>query len=694
MKDLKRSGRLILIFLALGWLTNCGGSIVKEKEVVDTVNPSITITDPADGTMFDQTIVVVRGTASDPEPSSGIDYVVVGIDYVVVGTDYVVVNGVMAEGTTDWEESISGLAQGPNTLVATVWDEAGNFSSALVNVFVDSLAPEVVITSPTMGSCVDSVNVVVHGTVTEISSYTILVTVTSATYTYTNSGTSFPITVIGVIDGVYKIDAVVTDAYGNVGPATTVNSVVVDTVSPASPAVSPVDGEYCVGESITVTTDEGGPEHCTTDGSVPDCTSPAAPPIIVAGITLRCIECDACLNPGVETARVYTVDITGPAVTITQPTLGEFLATDTVVVKFTASDGGSGPDTNSGVVTLSPYGTIAATYSAGVFTATFAGVANGGYTATACVNDLCGNTGCASVSFSVGFVMSIESPTDGAVVVTVNGNTGSVIASIPFDLTWVNGTSPYDTSGLTVLANGLTTTPDGLLSITSPSTASTTASGRIQVACDVSAGSFGTTTVTITAYGVSDAIGPAAPGSVTVTVQLGEIGVEDVTVYETGTTFKVPVNVYYDGSCGDAFGSFDLEVTYDTTVIKAGLTGLDDCSGDNPVSGSDPASAFYAFEFDSLPAVPTCSNTLGLIRLSNSQGISFVTPVGFFNVANITFRRVGIADDSTDLSINLIDYANSSGDSYFAGTKPACYAFETVWPTWIMSGRVDIISTP
>ncbi|UCD84060.1 MAG: hypothetical protein JSU92_12355 [Deltaproteobacteria bacterium] len=116
MNSLKISGRLFLIFLALGWLTHCGGSIVQveegeEDEVMDTIDPIITITEPADGITFEYT-VVVRGTVSDPEHSSGIDYVLV--------------NGIVAQGTTDWAISISGLTQGPNTVEATVWDEAGN----------------------------------------------------------------------------------------------------------------------------------------------------------------------------------------------------------------------------------------------------------------------------------------------------------------------------------------------------------------------------------------------------------------------------------------------------------------------------------------------------------------------------------------------------------------------------------------
>lgn len=405
------------------------------------------------------------------------------------------------------------------------------------------------------------------------------------------------------------------------------------------------------------------------------------------------------------------VDTVNPIVTITEPADGATVNSATVVVTGTVSD----PVPSSGLpetITVVIPGSAEVTQSAqvtqnvtigagGNWTTTFTGVPEGpGQTVTASLRDLSGNLGSATNTFGVslvitGFAMKIESPTDGAVVVTVNGITpGSVIASIPFQLTWVNGTSPYNTSGLTVVANGLTTTQDapttGMLSITSPSTASTTASGRIQVTCDVSAGSFGATNVTITAYGVSDAQGLAIPDSVNVTVQLGEIGVEDVTVVETGTTFIVPVNAFYDPGLGDSLGSFDIIVTFDPDVVKIGPNTLfDNCTAGNPVSGS--SGVFAAPEFSNTPTVPLCSNTMGIIFLSSVRNASTTDPVGFFNVANINFTRIGAAGSSTHLMVSLIDFANSNGDgSYRFGEIPPGYPLPE-FPTYIKSGRVDII---
>jgi hypothetical protein len=196
------------------------------------------------------------------------------------------------------------------------------------------------------------------------------------------------------------------------------------------------------------------------------------------------------------------------------------------------------------------------------------------------------------------------------------------------------------------------------------------------------------TNVTITAYGVSDAVGPAAPDSVTVTVQLGEIGLESVVIVESVTNFSIAVNAYYDSSLGDAPTSIVLSVAFTPTVVKVGDNALDNCIFDSPVSGS--IGVLAAPEFSATPTVSFCSNTLGQIELSGVQTASTTSPVGFFNVGSINFVRVGAAGSSTELTVTLIDFCNSSDECYATFDVPLGYPW-TVWPAYIKSGRVDII---
>ncbi|UCD85368.1 MAG: hypothetical protein JSU92_04010, partial [Deltaproteobacteria bacterium] len=216
-------------------------------------------------------------------------------------------------------------------------------------------------------------------------------------------------------------------------------------------------------------------------------------------------------------------------------------------------------------------------------------------------------------------------------------------------------------------------------------------SGRILVACDDSAGSFGTlTNVTITAYGVSDAVGPAAPGMVTVTLQLGEIGVEDIIIVESVTSFTAAVNAYYDSSFGDGLESYEILVAFSPSIVKVGDNVLNNCITDNPASGS--SGVFTATEFSAAPTVSLCSNTRGEIQLSGVQSASTTSPVGFFNVANINLVKIGAAGSSMEFTVTLINFCNRSGDCY-PGPGPAGYPWAT-FPTFISNGDMAIVPDP
>jgi hypothetical protein len=321
------------------------------------------------------------------------------------------------------------------------------------------------------------------------------------------------------------------------------------------------------------------------------------------------------------------------------------------------------------------------------FTIPSASLGVGPITIIVAATDVPGNSGSATVTGDItggGFLMSIDDPVVGPVL-TVNGVTyGSVIATIPADVSWSGGTPPYDTSGLAVEAGGLVTTD---LTITSP----TTATGDIEVACDETAGSFGTTAnVTVSTYGVLDSLAtPATPDSITVDLQLGEIGVEDVTVYDFVSTFSVPLNAYYDASLltpNNAFAFYDIRIDFDPTVINA------DCAG-TPASGSSGVFATPGPEFDGVPTVFACDNIAGFVQINAVQGANPSSPNGFFNLASFNFIRVGAAGTSTPLTATLIDYCNYDGDCFGLGDIPAGYPWP-VWPTYVKSGVVDIIAAP
>ncbi|UCD85080.1 MAG: hypothetical protein JSU92_02510 [Deltaproteobacteria bacterium] len=191
-----------------------------------------------------------------------------------------------------------------------------------------------------------------------------------------------------------------------------------------------------------------------------------------------------------------------------------------------------------------------------------------------------------------------------------------------------------------------------------------------------------------------------APDSDTVTAQLYEIGLEDVTVYEFVTNFTVLVNVYYDSqfcAANNSFGGYVLQITYDPTVVKVGTNALDDCSGDNPITGSSGKFATPGPEFDAAPTITFCDNIAGSFQFWGSQGTDANSPCGLINVGNITFTRIGLAGTGTDLTINTVfppfDFCSYNTECYSSGTAPPSYPWP-VFPNYIKNGRVDVVSAP
>ncbi|UCD83529.1 MAG: hypothetical protein JSU92_09500 [Deltaproteobacteria bacterium] len=653
----------------------------------------LTITSPAEGAIFATNNVSITGTY---DQAGLVPVILANMDPMT--TDLGVPDG-------NWWGVVSALSEGWVTITAT-GDDTFNITTDSVNICVDTVVPNVTV-NPL--ACQNTTTVVVTGTANDPAPNCGAITqVMVGGVPADISGLPAWTATVVLAEGANTVTAVATDAAGNTGSGSTV--IDVDTIPPAVAITIPTGGA-CIGTSevcVIVSVFNGGIPSCTMDGYGPiDPSGECFTGVADGTYTITCVSMDACGNAGLDVLSPVIVDITPPTVNITQPLAGQTLATDAVVVQFNANDVTSGVDTASGVVTLAPYGSQAATYSAPTFTAVFSGVTNGAYTATACVNDNCGNTGCATVAFAVnvtatgvGFTMTIDYPPDAGLVVTVNGVTpGIVIASIPADITWINGISPYDTSGLTVEANGEITTPGPDFVVTSP----TTASGRINVSCDDTAGSFGTTTnITVTASGVIDgALTLATPDTNTgITVQLGEIGLEDAVIAEFMTSIVVPVNVYYDSQfCGinDSFGGYVINITYDPAVVKVGPNALDDCSGDIPISGSSGPFATPGAEFDANPIITFCDNIAGSFQFWASQGTNATSPCGFFNVSNIIFTRTGLAGSGTDLTINTVtppfDFCSYNTECYSLGTAPPGYPFPA-FPSYVKDGRIDVIPNP
>ncbi len=186
---------------------------------------------------------------------------------------------------------------------------------------------------------------------------------------------------------------------------------------------------------------EGAAEHCTTDGSVPDCSSPSAPAMIYAAMTLRCIECDACGNLGAEITRIYTID-TVAVVNISSPTDGVTIYAGDVMVSGTA-------DTDITTVTVTTdqgHSESSPVDAGGNWSVVLIGVTGSTMTITAQGVDDCSNIVSDSVTVPVIHSCNISS------VVPTTGCPGDAVTITGLDFGPNTGTVTFNGFGVTVIS--------------------------------------------------------------------------------------------------------------------------------------------------------------------------------------------------------------------------------------------------
>ncbi len=123
---------------------DCGGgnyTYTTLSFMVDTWDPAVNITYPADGATINSKTLIVTANVSDHFPSSGIVLVMV--------------NGITASlDGGEWSATLSyptDLSLGPNTLTATATDCAGRTGEHEIKIYLD-LSPRIIITEPADGS--------------------------------------------------------------------------------------------------------------------------------------------------------------------------------------------------------------------------------------------------------------------------------------------------------------------------------------------------------------------------------------------------------------------------------------------------------------------------------------------------------------------------------------------------------------
>ena len=222
-------GESILVAQAADQLGHVGTS-VPVAVIVDTLAPVVTLADPLQPLVSTPT-VEVTGTVADPH----LDTVeIAGVHATVVGSQFT------AAGIP--------LIEGSNLLTATATDTFGHTAqSNEVEYLLDTMSPEITITSPVEGELVPAATVTVTGTATDDHLGTVVVNGVAATI----DGSTFTAENVPLNEGVTELTAVAEDFLDHTTTATV--TVLSDTAAPGVAIVSPATGA-CVpaGQPVSV----------------------------------------------------------------------------------------------------------------------------------------------------------------------------------------------------------------------------------------------------------------------------------------------------------------------------------------------------------------------------------------------------------------------------------------------------------
>ena len=378
--------------------------------IVDTTPPVLSITYPTAGTVFGSTTVAVAWSASDA--ASGLDHFELSVDG----------GPVTVLGPSEVNYTFTSLSQGSHVATVVAFDLAGHSTAATRSFTVDTAAPTIVLSAPAAGY-VSTRNVLVTWTASDnVGLDHIEVSLDGgAPVTLAASATSYTLT--GVPDGPHTISVLAVDLAGS----STSDSVdvTVDATLPIASITTPISGQILGTNSVmltwTASDATSGIDHLevSVDGGVATSLAAGTTSYPFSGLsdgshTFRLRAVDRAGNSATTDVTVM-VDVTKPTASITSPAASAYLASHSVVVRWTAADPTSGIDHYSVAID----GGAALTVDATATSYTFSGVADGPHTIRLTAVDRAGNTVLASVSVTVDTVdptISIVGPASGAVL--------------------------------------------------------------------------------------------------------------------------------------------------------------------------------------------------------------------------------------------------------------------------------------
>jgi RHS repeat-associated protein len=294
-------------------------STVTRTVIKDSTPPILTVSSPADGSVTNQPSTTVSGTVSD---STTVALTINGVSTAIGG------NGTFSSSLA--------LIEGANAITLVATDAAGNKTTVVRNVRLDTAPPQLVVTAPQNNSITNQKPIIVSGTVSDVTTVSLTINGNAVPIVNGLFSTSYTLT-----EGLNTFIIVATDAAGNSSSQT--RSVRLDTTPPTLTITSPVNGITTNQLNVTIT------------GTVADSTDVAitinGTPVQVGGngaftgqVTLSeglnsftVVATDAAGNSSTVT-RTIIRDTTPPTLTVVQPLNGMITKQDTTLVVGTATD--------------------------------------------------------------------------------------------------------------------------------------------------------------------------------------------------------------------------------------------------------------------------------------------------------------------------------------------------------------------
>jgi len=269
--------------------------------------PSVTLSQPANGSFVTTTTPTISGTATANSTVS-----------ILIDNDGPAVGTALADGSGNWTFSSPVLSQGSHDVyVYSTLNGVSSPDSPTHTFIVDSIAPAINITAPSPGDYIATSTATVNFNITEANPGTTECSVDGIGWTSCSSGWVSP----GMTEGPHTLQVRQTDLAGNAGSSSV--AITVDLTNPVVNITGPGAGQYINDSSpdVTFNVAEVNPDfsRCRVDGGswVNPCNSiwTITGPLSEGSHTIEIEHTDLAGRTG-SSSRAFYVDTTAPETTI------------------------------------------------------------------------------------------------------------------------------------------------------------------------------------------------------------------------------------------------------------------------------------------------------------------------------------------------------------------------------------------